>query len=179
MHTLLDEKSREYWTRNTELIRNVLAKIVSGSEVLTEDRRQELERIIITYQQLAFEENMTEEIFRKVHFERRVKIGDVVLWQSDHLNIEKLARTYNTNLKENVDLRYASFEQSHRESAHSWIQSLLDEIYTNIVDYSPELSKQAKQIQSMTKQIEGLIARKDRLKEYTEELCEMMDWKTA
>lgn len=179
IHALLEEKSREYWTRNTELIREVLAKIVSGSEVLTDDRRQELERIIITYQQIAFNESATEEIFKKVNFERRVKIGDMTIWQSDHLNIDKLARTYNTNMKENVELRYASIEKSHRESAHSWIQSLLDEIYTNIVDYSPELSKQARQIQSMTKQIEGLIDRKNRLKEYTEQLCAMMDWKTA
>lgn len=179
IHALLDEKSREYWTHNTELIRELLARIVSGSEVLTNDRRQELERIIITYQQITFDSSATNEIFDKVHFERKVKIGDFVIWQSDHLNIEKLARTYNTNLKQTVNERYASIENSHRESAHNWIQSLLDEIYTNIVEYSPELSKQAKQIQSMTKQIEGLIERKNRLKEYTKQLCTMMDWKMA
>lgn len=54
VHDLLDEKSQEYWTENTERLRKILAKVVTGSEVLTDERREELERIIITYQKLAF-----------------------------------------------------------------------------------------------------------------------------
>ena len=50
----LDIKSREYWTEKTEQLRNALAQIVSGSEVLTDERRQELERIIITYDKIVF-----------------------------------------------------------------------------------------------------------------------------
>ena len=55
--------------------------------------------------------------------------------------------------------------------------SLLDEIRENIVEYSPELSKQAKQIRIMTERIEELDNRRIKLNEYTQELYEMMDWK--
>ena len=68
-------------------------------------------------------------------------------------------------------------EESHRESAYQWIESLLDEIRTNIVEYSPELSKQAKKIQNLTKQIEDLMARQEKIKDYTVQLGAMMDWK--
>lgn len=179
IYTLLDSESREFWTAKTEELRDVLARIVAGSDVLTESRRKELERIIITYQQITFPENAADTIFDKVKFERRIKIGEVVIWESDHLNIEKLARTYNTNITRGAQARYQKIEESHRESAFTWIQSLLDEIYENIVDYSPELSKQAKQIRIMTDHIEDLKSRQVKLKHYTEQLEQMMDWKTT
>lgn len=178
-HNLLDETSKEYWTNNTENLRRILAKTVTGSEVLTDERREELERIIITYQKLSFPETAAEEIFNKENFEYHVKIFNQVLWQSDHLNVEKLAKSYNTNFANGVKNRYISIEESHRESAHTWIQSLLNEIYSNIVKYSPELSKHANRIQIMTEQIQAWEQRKIKLGEYTEKLCSMMDWKTV
>lgn len=178
IYDLLDSKSREYWTGKTEQLRNTLAEIVSGSEVLTEERRKELERIIITYKKLMFRDDAVDTIFDKVNFERRIKIGDQVLWESDHLNIDKLAKTYNSNIVTGANTRYASIEKSHRESAFDWIQSLLDEINENIVEYSPELSKQAKRIKIMTEQILELEDRQDKLRNYTDKLRRMMDWKT-
>ncbi len=174
---LLDQKSQAYWTDKTEGLRSILAQIVTGSDVLTDERREELERIIITYQELTFAETSTKEIFNKENFEYRIKVGEHVFWQSDHLNIAKLSRTYNTNFATCIEGRYKSIEGSHRESAHAWMQSLLDEIYNNIVKYSPELSKQAKQIQVMTDQIGAWEQRKKKLGDYRDELCSMMDWK--
>ena len=101
----------------------------------------------------------------------------MTIWQSDHLNIDKLAKTYNSNIEQGAEKRYQSIEASHRDSAFKWIQALLDEIRENIVEYSPELSKQAKQIRIMTEQIEELDNRRIKLNEYTQELYEMMDWK--
>ncbi len=176
-HVLIDRKSREYWTENTEKIRTLLARVVSGSEVLTEERRKELEHIIITYEQITFRENTGEEIFKKANFERRLRLGIVNIKISDDLDTPKLARTYNDNMRENITRRYKSIDESHKESAHNWIRDLLDEINTNIVKYSPELSKQAKQIQDLSKEIEDLRDRQIELERYTEELGEMMDWR--
>ena len=178
-YTLLDEKSKGYWTGKTEELRKVLAKIVTGSDVLTDERREELERIIITYQKLSFPETPAEEIFNRENFEYRIKLFDQVLWQSDHLNVDKLAKTYSTNFEYGVENRYKSIEESHRQSAHTWIQSLLNEIYDNIVKYSPELSKHARQIQIKTEQIQAWEQRKLKLGEYSKMLCSMMDWKAV
>ena len=179
IYTLLNDKSKEYWTNNTEDLRNLLATIVTGSAVLTDERRTKLERMIIEYKKLVFNENTTEEIFNRGRFVRQIKIGNQTIWQSDHLNIDKLAKTYNSNIKINAENCYAIISESHRDSAHDWMQNLFNEIYENIVEYSPELSKQARQIQNMTKQIEALKARQVRLKEYTDQLSSMMDWKTV
>lgn len=173
----MDQGSQQYWTSSTEELRNLLAQIVIGSEVLTADRRNELKRIIIEYKKLTFDVSHAESIFRKEEFEWKLAIGDVVFWHSDHLNLDKLAKTYNDHLNEDVQTRYNEIETSHRESAYQWIESLLDEIRTNIVEYSPELSKQARKIQMLTKQIEELTGRQETLKEYTAQLGNMMDWK--
>ena len=173
----MDIGSQHYWTTNTEELRNILAQIVTGSDVLTADRRNELQRIIIEYKKLTFDVSHAESIFRKEEFEWKLAIGDFVVWHSDHLNLEKLAKTYNEHMSEDVQSRYKVIEESHRESAYQWIESLLDEIRTNIVEYSPELSKQARKIQTLTKQIEELIERQNKLKEYTAKLGSMMDWK--
>lgn len=175
----LDAESRNYWTTNTEELRDILAGIVSGSDVLTEERRQELERIIITYQTISFDESKVESIFQKGEFERKIGFFGITLWQSDHLHLDKLAKTYSKNFKEDVIAGYQDIGARHRNSGHRWIQSLLDDIYENIVEYSPELSRQAKQIKTMTRQIEELIVRQGRLKEYTNELVAMMNWKIS
>lgn len=175
----LDKKSQEYWTENTESLRRILIKTVTGSDVLTDERRSELERIIITYKKISFSETSVEEIFNKVNFEYHIKIFNHTLWQSDHLNVDKLAKTCNLNFTSSVEKRYEIIEESHRESAHIWIRSLLDEINSNIVKYSPELSKQARQIKIMSEQIRIWEQRRVELREYTEKLCSMMDWKAV
>ena len=177
IYELMNQGSQDYWTSKTEDLRKALARIVTGSDVLTADRREELEKIIIEYQQLTFDENHVESIFRKENLEKKLAIGDFVLWHSNQLNLDKLAKTYNENMKDDVKNRCEEITLSHRESAFLWIDSLLNEIRTNIVDYSPELSKQAKIIQNLTIQIEDLLSSQEILKSYTVKLAEMMDWK--
>lgn len=174
----IDESSQRYWTNKTEHLRTILAQIVSGAdEILTEERQQELRNIIITYQKISFDASHAEAVFQQGEFEKKFTIGGLVLWQDDHLSLGKLSRTYNETVRDEVEKQIASIKASHCESGHLWIQSLLDEIRSNIVKYSPELSKQAKQIQTMTKKIEELLARQKKLKDYTRQLDAMMDWK--
>ena len=177
VYELLNEKAKVFWTANMEELRKLLAIIVSGSEVLTAERRDSLQRLIIDYKKLEFDENSVEELFSRGHFIRAIRIGRQTILLSDHLNIDKMVRTYNENIKINAENFYSTISDRHKECAHNWIEQLLDEIYENIVEYSPELSKQARQIQSMTKQIEALKERQARLQEYTEQLSDMMDWK--
>lgn len=178
-YTLLNEASKAYWTASTETIRKLLAKTVTGSDVLTDHRRGELERIIITYKQIAFTDIINEELFRKDAFEIALRLGNVVIWQSDHLDIAKLVKAYNANMQSCVSEGFQSIETSHKESARIWIQNLLNEIIMNIVEYSPELSKAAQQIKSLTEKIEDLVNRRVTLNTYTDELSAMMDWKEA
>lgn len=176
---LLDQKSRAYWENSTENLRNELVKLVVGSEVLTEDRRRELERIIVNYKKVEFSDNESQRIFEKKSFEKRIRIGELEWAWSPHLNIDKLSKEFNTKIGKGTIDRYEGVRVSHQECVFNWIQDLMDVIRENIVEYSPELSKQAKQIRAKTEEIHDLEQRMEKLDNYTNELYKMMDWKIA
>ena len=54
---MIDTKSKTFWSNKTEELRTILADTVAGSDVLTDERRSELETIIIEYQRLNFKES--------------------------------------------------------------------------------------------------------------------------
>lgn len=176
----IDRHSQRYWSDCTENLRGLLEQIVSGeNDVLTEERQQELRNIIITYQKITFDISRAEAVFQQDEFALKLVLGRWTVWQDDHLNLGKLCKRYNKEIMEETQKQYESIEVSHRESAHLWIQSLLDEIRCNIVKYSPELSKQEKMIQTITKNIIELTKRQVSLEDYQQQLNAMIDWKTV
>lgn len=175
----LDEASKTYWTASTEEIRTILAHIVSGEVVLTDDRRSELESIIITYKQVSFDETIKDNIFNKEDFEQKIKFFNIVLWQSDHLNTDKLAEECNKRMARCMADLCDAIGTSHKESAKNWIENLLGEIQQNIVKYNPELSKQQQQVEMLTERINELISYKAQLGKYSDELISMMNWRVV
>ena len=175
----LDIESKEYWTAKTEDLRKELAMLITGAEELTPVQKDELEQIIITYHKLEFQDNEAQSIFQKENFERSIQILGKTFRFSDHLMLDKLANTYNTKMSEGVNERFNVIKESHDGSAKLWIDSLLDEVRENIVNYSPELSRLADKIRRITADIEDHEKRKIKLMEYKEDLMQMMNWKSA
>ena len=178
MLVTLDLRSKEYWSAQTENLRKQLAQLITGADELTPVQKDELEQIIITYHKLEFEENEAQSIFQKENFERSIQILGKTIRFSDHLMLDKLAETYNAKMSEGVNTRYKAIKESHDGSAKQWIDSLLDEVRENIVNYSPELSKLADRIRRITADIEDHEKRQKKLMEYKDELLQMMNWKS-
>lgn len=172
-----NELSQKYWTDNTEKIRDDLVKTVTGSEVLTEEQRTILEDIIITYNKIEFPEKQADELFKRENFQKKFQLGNLVFWSSDHLDIGKLVNEYNVSFSEGREKRYEIIKESHQNSAHQWVEDLLETIFKNMVDFSPELSTHAKHIQSLTDEITDFEQRQIKLQEYTQILQSMMEWK--
>lgn len=174
----LDLESKEYWTSQTESLRKQLAQLITGADELTPVQKDELEQIIITYHKLEFENSEAQSIFQKENFERSIQILGKTIRFSDHLMLDKLAETYNSKMSEGVNTRYNAIKESHDGSAKQWIDSLLDEVRENIVNYSPELSKLADKIKRITADIEDHEKRQVKLMEYKAKLQQMMNWKS-
>ena len=152
--------------------------MITGADELTAVQKDELEQIIITYHKLEFENSEAQSIFQRENFERSIQILGKTLRFSDHLMLDKLAETYNTKMSEGVNTRFEAIKASHDDSAKQWIDSLLDEVKENIVNYSPELSKLADRIRRITADIEDHEKRQTKLMEYKVELLQMMNWKS-
>ena len=66
-----------------------------------------------------------------------------------------------------------------RISFNAWMNSLLDTVIENIVEFSPQLHNQAEIIKEETARISELEFRKLKLSDYTEQIRKMMDWKES
>ena len=119
-------------------------------------------------QALAFE-NHAESIFEKAAFVYKF-FGD-----TNRINIDKLTKRFNSELRLMVQQIYNSFESSHANSFDEWMNNLLDTVIENIVEFSPQLYNQAEIIREETERIAELESRKLKLREYSEQIRRMMD----
>lgn len=172
----LDKKSKQYWENKAQEFKNLLIKIVTGTNVLNEDKRQEIAEIIITYGSIVFE-NHAEEIFLGEDFKKGFKFFDIVLWESDKLDINKLSNKFNYEMLTNVTEMRKTIQTSHKDSFRKWKENLVSTIIANIVEYSPMLHSQAQIIKEETEKIHELESRQRQLSYYTESIRKMMDWK--
>ena len=167
---LLENNSRSLWEENAEGLKRVLSQIVTDSTALTTEKRRELADIIIEYQDLTFESKAAV-IFDREKFRRRF-FGDTT-----RLDIEKLARRYNSELNDQITLIYGTFKSSHERSFKEWMENLLATIEENIIDLNPHLHIQAEIIREETARIAELESRLAKLNDYKSQVKQMMDWK--
>ena len=98
---------------------------------------------------------------------------------SNRLDIDKLTRKYNSEMKSQVKDIYSRFEASHAHSFDAWMHQLLDTITENIVEFNPQLHDQAEVIREDTALINELESRKLKLMNYAEQIKRMMEWKKS
>ncbi len=173
----LEEASNMYWQERSAEIRRVLIEIVTGSTVLTDDKKAELTDLILSYDDLNLE-NIAEDVFIRNDFERGIWIGKIKIVSSDRLNINKLVDKYNAKMVEIVTSISTTISSTHELSLKSWVDSLMDRIRVNVVEYNASLQEQAKNIQEVSRKIEELEKRQIDLRRYTDQIKSMLDWST-
>ena len=171
---LIAAASRKYWEDNAERIKEEQLMLVAESDSLDEEKKKELSEIITTYGTVKFKDDLE---FEREEFERRIRL----LWVTidlNKINTKKLTEEYNTKFNERIGTATATIREKHIKSFDGWRNRLVDKIRTNIVSYSPKLSKQAIEIEEETKKIEQLESTKGILQDYSNQVIELMDWRT-
>lgn len=175
---MLNEKSAVYWNRTAIDIKKKLAEIVMGSSALSEDKRGELSDVIISYQGIDFD-NQEKEVFVKSDYEYGLKLFNIKIWKSDKINLERLRRSYNEEMEQDVHKIYCSIEESHDSSVKRWLQSLYNTITGNIVSFNPQLHAQQELINRETERIIDLENKQRKVYRYSEEIKKKIDWKES
>ncbi len=169
-----DEHSKLLCNESSETYRKELISIVSDSEVLSEDKKEEIMNMIMTYEDLQFVLDIDR--LDIDYFKKRIKIKDVVLFDSDNLSIGRLVRKYNQEFNENaVELKMA-ISTSHQNSYKMWQNALLSKVRENIVDYSPKLLSMQKQIEEETLKINELEDRQRKIENSIDYIHKLIDW---
>lgn len=173
---LFESESRQFWNSRCEAIKDKLSQIVLGSSALTNERRNELSRIIITYQNIGF--SRTDELkLEKKEFERGLFIGKLAVFTFGEINLNKVKDYYNDIMADNIRRIDREIEASHVQSFENWIENLESVIVENIIDYNPELHAQNELIKEETAKILELEKRQKELADYRDEISNKMVWK--
>ena len=172
---IIEEESDLYWKNKANEIRQKLVDIVSGSDVLTDDKKAELKDIILSYEDVNLE-NIADDTFIRDDFERGLWIGKIKIVSSDKLNIKKLVGKYNAKMVEIVDELYGKIRDTHENNLNTWLEKLLDTIITNIDEYNPALKEKKENIRDISKKIEELEKRQLDITKYAKQIKSMLEW---
>lgn len=175
--TKIDVTSKSYWSNKAEVMKKELSEIITGSTALSDDKRTEIAGIIMTYQTIEFEQYKNTS-FELEDFVHGIKLGDIVLYESDKLNIRKVVNSYNKLFDLFTKEVRNLLHKSHCKTFDYWLESLLSIIVKNIVNYSPILSDKQKDIDEETAKIYDLEKRQEKIRDGITYIKNMMDWHT-
>lgn len=171
----LNEKIKEIWVANAQMIRRRFVEIVTGSEALSTAQSSELSDVIINYQGLEFDDH-AEDIFIKDKFLQGMFFG-FKLMDNEKLNTKKLSDAYNDKIRKNIQLIAEEVNDNCFASFRSWEQTLTSNIEANITKYNPELRDMAELIQEESEKITELENYRQLLLESFAAIKSRMDWK--
>ncbi len=175
----IDSQSREFWAKATENIRKALLETVDsdGSDVLKEDRKNELEQIIISFDRIAFREPDAESRFSKEDFQKKYSQKMLFWIAAGKLDLKKIENTYNEDIRWELHEAVTTIYQSHMGSAIEWIGQLFARIDNNIVEYNPNLFRMNQRIQELRENRRILSEMESQLDAYMGQFETLMSWK--
>ena len=176
IHTILMGKSIEFWQMRTEDVRRRLVQLVTGSTELDEERKNQLEKMILNYGTIKFEKDTVENM-DKDEFE--MKLFSIFALDPLNINRFKLARIYNAEIKAAIDGNLRNISIAHMYSFNTWLRDLEEILKSNVIELNPALTAQSQIIKEESDRIQELQMRQEKLNQYVEQIHQMMQWREA
>ncbi len=170
----LEKASREFWKRSAADYKNRLVSLISGSSSISEEKRGELEKVILTYGEIPVSAS---DPFMLEEFKLGVKIGGWKIYDANRLNLQKLLRRYNLEMKKSLEAVLEKIVLTHTGSFDIWRENLLDAVIERLTEYNPTLRSQAQIIKEESEKISELENRRKKLATYTKAVKSLMQWK--
>lgn len=164
---IIDSVIKDYWKTNAENFKKDLANIVTESEALSLQERNEIQNLIINYEPLVFDDG-ADDIFVKARFMRS---------DSEKLNNKRLVESFNNRVSKNT-LELAKYRNERcKDSFIEWEKKLRTVIDTNITEYNPELRMISRNITRLSESIHKLEKNQNEIQRAFETIGNMMAWK--
>lgn len=168
--------SHDYWIESSKHYKDLLMRIVTGSDLSQEDK-DNLTIYITNYELSDFEDN-ADKIFDADMFEKFL-----IEWKSlrflniGELDLKKIANTYNSNLEQSIFEIYYAVKTKHTEEFSKWTTRFQFDIEDNIVSLNPNLREINELIEEETRKINEMTERKNRIVGYHNDVKKMLDWR--
>ena len=170
------ETSEAFWQEKCSEFKEKLRNIISGSEGLDDEKKNELEQIILKFEKIDLE-TPTDAIFK----DNNLIIYGLNEFFEDllHFKFKNLAEKYNTALEEQITKMKDIIRSSHENNFNVWKNRLIKTIKDDILNYSPILHEKQKRIDDQQMYIDKLKTKLDKLTVYSNQINDMLKWKES
>lgn len=172
----IELRSKRYWSERAARVRLALYGTATGNTALPEDMRKEIGDVIITFQPLALTTD-AETIFVKSELEETLRLLNVVVFESDRLDLRKVRNTYNVRMGMAFDAAVEEVHEGHTQSFLAWLDNLMAAINTNIESYNPVLEEHVESIRIKTEQIRERESKLAELGGHLETVSRLISWR--
>ena len=167
----------DYW-RNKELdFKRSLILEITKTDVLSDAQREEIEKIIQSYDVNDFK-NQAEAVFVRKKFLRKTLLG-LHLADDEKLDIKRLAKSHNSKIRKITSDMAQKMNEDCFGEFQIWEGKLLSEIYANLTEYNPELKSLAEIIRIETENIAELENTQKLIQSSLDTIIDLMSWKVA
>ena len=173
IHSILMEKSIEFWNNSIEKTRKVLVDLVTNSQALDDDKKTALESLILSYEAMKFNE---ESEIRLDQNKFEMKLLSLFVFDPLNINRSKLCRAYNSEIDNSKAGNTRNITASHIKSYSAWLQALKELLLNNIIDFNPTLAAQSEIIKEETNRIQDLEAKQRKLDFYVNQIHSKLQW---
>ncbi len=174
-HSRLMSASSDFWASTADSYREDLIKTITNNESLSEEQREEIQRIIMEYQPLQFTDD-ADQIFIKAKFLRGNLFG-IKFGRSEKIDTSKLVTIYNNKIHSAVMSMSDMINASCFNSFVVWQNSLLDAVEKDITKFNPDLRRLTDIIREETEAITKLQENQQLICRTLDSIKEMMSWK--
>lgn len=171
----LSETAKQHWQENAQAYRDEMVHLITGAEALTEKQREELSTVILSYPTFQYDDD-ADKVFIKAKFLRGNVLG-IRLGISERLNTSRLASSYNSRIKHNIDEMAQLMNNSCFTGFKKWQDNLQTLIEENITTYNPELRALTESIREEEERIHELQTNQQTISNSFMTIENMMAWK--
>ena len=169
--------SHDYWVESSKHFKELLMKIVTGSD-LAQEEKDDLNLYITNYELNDFEDN-ADQIFDADMFEKfLIEWENLRFLNIGELDLKKIANTFNEQLGKSIFEIYFTVKSKHEEEFGKWVERLQYDIEENIVSLNPNLREINALIEEETRRIDEMTDRKDRIVGYHKDVINMLGWRS-
>ena len=168
--------TKQHWIDNAETLKNTLVAIITGTDALSVEQRDELSEIIINHQGLIIDDEANK-IFVKAKYLKGQFFG-LRLSSSERLNTTRLANNFNNMITKNIRAISEDLNENCYSAFKTWKAHLCSVIEENITELNPQLKQIAEMIKEETDKINELRENQKTISSSLNAIKELMGWKT-
>lgn len=171
----IGDAAKGHWQQNAQEYRDEMVRLITGTDALSEKQRTELSAVILSYPTFQYDDD-ADKVFIKAKFLRGNVLG-IRLGTSERLNTGRLAASYNSRIKQNINEMATLINTSCFTCFKSWQENLQALIEENITIYNPELRELTEFIKEESERILELQTNQQTISNSFMTIENMMAWK--